>query len=225
MTYRMYIGLKDNSEVIELPVLPKSLPISHDGNSKTHNIVNFGEIIVPEDRKLLSLSIESFFPKYAGPYVTAESHFEPKYYVEKLLQWKTAKKILRIVICGSATPINILCLLEQFEFEEKAGQPGDIFYKMNIKEYREFSAQEVSVISSKKSSKVVIKNKAKKRTQTKEVAKKYIAKKGDTLFSIAKKELNDGNKAKNIQKENNIYSYTDIYAGKVIKLPDGDVRG
>lgn len=46
----------------------------------------------------------------------------------------------------------------------------------------------------------------------------YTVKKGDTLWSIAKKFLGDGNKFKEIQKQNGLKD-TIIYPGTVLQIP------
>lgn len=51
---------------------------------------------------------------------------------------------------------------------------------------------------------------------------KYTVKKGDTLWSIAKKFLGDGNKYKDIQKANGLKD-TVIHAGTVLKIPSKSV--
>lgn len=50
----------------------------------------------------------------------------------------------------------------------------------------------------------------------------YTVKKGDTLWSIAKKTLGDGNKYKEIQKANNLKD-TVIYPNTVLKIPNSSL--
>lgn len=50
----------------------------------------------------------------------------------------------------------------------------------------------------------------------------YTVKKGDTLWSIAKKTLGDGNRYKEIQKVNGLKD-TVIYPNTVLKIPNSNV--
>ena len=56
------------------------------------------------------------------------------------------------------------------------------------------------------------------REETKEPAKSYQVKKGDTLWNIAKKELGAGNKYQDIAKLNNLSNPNLIYPGQILKL-------
>ena len=54
--------------------------------------------------------------------------------------------------------------------------------------------------------------------QAKEPAATYTVKKGDCLWNIAKRELGDGTKYKEIAKKNGISNPNKIYPGQVLKL-------
>lgn len=217
MTYSIYIGLKDNSKVIELPVLPKELPISQAGSSTSYNIANYGEVIVANDRKLISLSFESFFPIRKSSFVLSKTLMPASYYVQSLLSWKDKKEILRVVIAGGSLPINILAILEQFDVTEKGGQPGDIYYKISLKEYRDFSIKVIDNLQ-KNSGSSTIKNKRGHSLRTPRI---YTVKDSDTLWGIAKRYLNDGSKYQLIADLNNIKNPRIIYPGQRLKIPEG----
>ena len=53
---------------------------------------------------------------------------------------------------------------------------------------------------------------------TKEPPKTYIVKNGDTLWKIAKLQLNNGSRYKEIAELNNISDVNKIYPGMILKL-------
>ena len=58
-----------------------------------------------------------------------------------------------------------------------------------------------------------------KQRETKDTADTYTVQKGDSLWKIAKLQLNDGGRYKEIAELNNISDINKIYPGMVLKLP------
>ena len=56
------------------------------------------------------------------------------------------------------------------------------------------------------------------RESTKILPKTYTVNPGDTLFTIAKKQLGDGSKAQNLLELNNLSNLIDLTVGQVIRL-------
>lgn len=133
-----------NNQVVQLPVNPEEIMINSSGNNKTEEIVKLGEINLLRQKKLEALVIESFLPADKdAPYVLTKGKFEkPQYYIDFFENIRAEKKPFRFII--SDTKINMLAAIEDLEYGLKAGD-DDIYYSLNIKEYRPFSSKVVKI--------------------------------------------------------------------------------
>lgn len=222
--YKFYIGLLDNSEEeILLPVNPEEINVTQSGSTETYNIYQFGEVVSSGDRKLLKISISSFFPLEEAPFVMTNNLEHPSVYVNKIYSWKQSNKILTFKVTGGYYPIDRLWMIEDFEITEKAGEVGDIYYTMSLTEYREFKARRIT-LSNNNGKMAYTKDYQGARPVTKVIPKTYIVKKGDTLWKIAKLQLGNGNLYNKIAQINNIKNPNLIYPGQKLKIPQNEVR-
>lgn len=222
--YKLYFGL-DNGEGFNIPVLPEKIEINEDGDNKTYDIINLGEINILNKPKLRNISFESYFPKNNGPYVSSEHLFEPSFYISKIKMWREELKPIRVILVGSPLEINDLYSIESFKYEEHGGEVGDIYYSIELKKYKSYAAKKVKIVSNKSStssSKKATVNKTPPRSAaSKPKVKTHTVKKGDTLWGIAKKYLGNGSKWPQIYNLNRdkIKNPNLIYTGQVFKLP------
>lgn len=218
--YRFYIGLLDNSEEeILLPVNPEEISVTQSGNTESYSIYQFGEVVKGGSRKLLKLSLSSFFPIEQGPYVMTQQLQHPSDYVNKLYSWKQKNKILTLKVTGGYYPIDRLWMIEDFQINEKAGEVGDIFYTVSLTEYREFRARRMTL-----SGNTMQQQYQSARPVTRAVPRTYTVKSGDSLWKIAKLQLGNGNRYQEIATLNGIKNPNLIYAGQVLKLPRNGVN-
>ena len=111
---------------------------------------------------------------------------------------------------------NMQVSLEEYQIIEDASNGFDITFGVKLKQYKAFKTQSMTIKSNSEGEKVA---EAKvEREETKEPAKTYQVKKGDTLWNIAKKELGAGNKYQDIAKLNNLSNPNLIYPGQILKL-------
>ena len=106
--------------------------------------------------------------------------------------------------------------LEEYSILESSDEGFDIIFSVILKQYKHFHTQYIQISNSNNGDKTV--QQKKQREYTKEPEKTYIVKKGDMLWNIAKKELNDGAKYIDIAKLNNIENPNKIYPGQILKL-------
>lgn len=221
--YKFYIGLLDNSEEeILLPVGPEEISVTQAGNTETYSIYQFGDVVKSGNRKLLKLSISSFFPLEQGPYVMTDNLQHPSDYVNKIFSWKQRNKILTFKVTGGYYPIDRLWMMEDFEINEKAGEVGDIFYTISLTEYREFRARRVT-LSGNNGNMTMAGDYQGARPVTKAVPRTYTVKSGDSLWKIAKLQLGNGNRYKEIAELNLLKNPNLIYPGQILKLPRNGV--
>ncbi|WP_434290929.1 LysM peptidoglycan-binding domain-containing protein [Clostridium botulinum] len=224
--YKMYLGINDGEEGFILPVLPEKIEFDEDGNNKTYDIINLGEINTINKPKLMEISFESFFPKHKGPYVSSEQLFEPSFYIAKIREWRDKKQKIRFIFTGSPLEINYLFTIENFKPSEEGGEVGDVHYSIELKRYKNYAAKKVVIVTPKTSAanqsvkKVIANSKAVRPSNTNK-PKTHTVSGNDTLWHIAKRYLGDGNKWPQIYNLNKdkIKNPNLIYTGQVLRLP------
>ncbi|NEZ76304.1 LysM peptidoglycan-binding domain-containing protein [Clostridium botulinum] len=224
--YKMYLGINDGEEGFILPVLPEKIEFDEDGNNKTYDIINLGEINTINKPKLMEISFESFFPKHKGPYVSSEQLFEPSFYIAKIREWRDKKQKIRFIFTGSPLEINDLFTIENFKPSEEGGEVGDVHYSIELKRYKNYAAKKVVIVTPKTSAanqsvkKVIANSKAARPSNTNK-PKTHTVSGNDTLWHIAKRYLGDGNKWPQIYNLNKdkIKNPNLIYTGQVLRLP------
>lgn len=213
------------NDVYRLPVNPEKIKASHKLLTETYNVLNQGKIIIPTGTDLATWTFDAEFPSTPYHYVETPNEFYDCSFYERLFkEVRDGLEPVRFI----ATPnkdinanINSMVLIESLEITEESGQEGDKEFSFNLIEYRELGVKEnvaktVSTAKTKKAQKSVSTTKAKNPT-TKTT---YTVKKGDTLWSIAKKVYGDGNKHTKITSANSdIKNPNLIYVGQVITIP------
>lgn len=241
--YGFFLAYNNQAEVIRLPINPEKLEISSSGDGKSYTVIDLGEINSIQPNKLREITLESFFPGQRYPFVVGEMLYTPYYYVEMIRKWMETKRPIRFVFSALQLPdtalsssiaqtaqaeaerftsnetfmaINMAVSIEKFDWNIAAGDSGDIHFKLTLKEYVFYRALKVEIKKNTKKTTVT-----KKRTDTKETPKTYKLVAGDSLWKIAKKQLGDGSRYKEIQKLNNIKDseLRKLPIGLVIKLP------
>lgn len=204
-----------------LPVTPKEMKIKINNKNKTIDIINLGEANILKMPGLSTIEFEFVAPAFQYPYVT---NYQPQgFYYYLLEKLKVEQKpfifsILRQMPTGRYTyPSSFNVSLEDYTILETVDEGFDIVFSVVLKQYKEFATQRIQIKESTEGKKTV--EKKQPRETTKEPEKTYTVKKGDTLWNIAKKELGDGTRYKEIAKLNNISNPNKIYPGQVFRLP------
>lgn len=204
-----------------LPVTPKEMKIKINNKNKTIDIINLGEANILKMPGLSTIEFEFVAPAFQYPYVT---NYQPQgFYYYLLEKLKVEQKpfifsILRQMPTGRYTyPSSFNVSLEDYTILETVDEGFDIIFSVVLKQYKEFATQRIQIKESTEGKKTV--EKKQPRETTKEPEKTYTVKKGDTLWNIAKKELGDGTRYKEIAKLNNISNPNKIYPGQVFRLP------
>lgn len=216
--------------LITLPVPPESFNTDVGGKNEIVNIVNMGEVNILKDIGLRDFSFKILLPKDNTLSIIRASEFkEPIFYLSRFREYKANKKPVRFFITRllpSGKEIfkgNLLVSFEDYSVEENAGEEGDFWVDINLKEYREIKNIITKDTGNTDSDGNTIVNQEIQRT-VKGKNKSYTVKEGDTLWKIAKLELNDGGRYGEIAKMNGITDMEEILypvleAGRVLKLP------
>ncbi|RCX13266.1 LysM domain-containing protein [Anaerobacterium chartisolvens] len=190
------LSFNNNAETLALPVVPDQLEVRTGLSNSTAEVVNLGEIGIIGNRKLKGITISSFCPSYYAPYCqcSSEEFTEPYVAVERISRWMDTKRPIRLKIMGMN--INMACMIEEFSYREKGGQPGDVYYDLVLKEYRFIQAKIVESSASASGTSAMV------RTVERQSPSVYTVKKGDSLWAIAKLQYGDGSRYKEIYEKN-----------------------
>ncbi|MBO5329129.1 MAG: LysM peptidoglycan-binding domain-containing protein [Anaerotignum sp.] len=218
--YRLY--LKQDGKQILLPVTPAEIEMKTGNKNKAVYILNFGEMNLAKKPGLQEIRFTALLPGRRYSFVQTEDGFhEPEYFLNCFKEYKaTAKPVQLILFRRLADGTQLFCgnmdvLLEDYTVTEKGGEQGDFWVEMCWKEWKTAKSIRYSVKGQNGGNVLVEQGKER---QAKTPAVTYTVKKGDCLWNIAKKQLGDGAKYKEIAQKNGISDPNRIYPGQVLKL-------
>ena len=67
--------------------------------------------------------------------------------VKKINRWRTSGKPVKILI--TETDINMYATIRKFDYREKGGEPGDVYYDIEFKEFEFIKIREIVKQASK----------------------------------------------------------------------------
>lgn len=138
--YRMSLG------GLEIPILPENFKESVQIDHKKYDTFGVGERILPGKLKLRTWSISSYFP--------ADGEKSPKEWKNLIDGWVNLDQK------GQSTPVGFILareekggkiifgihtdvLIESIEWEDRNGEPGDLYYTIKLVEYKEWNTKVV----------------------------------------------------------------------------------
>lgn len=134
-----------DNQVVQLPVNPEKITVSYKGNNSTTDVIKLGEINLLKDRKLATISFNSFFPQEDWfPAVRTRGQFKtPAFYKAFFESIMNAKKPCRLVVTG--LDISMKCSVESFEYYHQGGDHEDAYYSLEFKEYRDYHITQIEL--------------------------------------------------------------------------------
>ena len=141
--YLVFSGKK-----IKIPVNPEEIEIKYPTDHKTYDVIGVGEIVVPRKPSLKEISWESFFPGDRSAVYVNSGAKVPSYYMKSLESALKKKRVGRLIITRSGVyDTNMKCIVSNFEIKDKGGEPKDIYYSLELKEYRSYAPKVVSILT------------------------------------------------------------------------------
>lgn len=134
--YEIFIG------DIQLKLLPDNLKENVIKDNKKYDVLAIGQVVRPGRAKLKTWSIASAFLFSDGEVISKKEYLD-KIVSDDVLGVNPVRLIInRYNQDGSITfATNSLVLVESLEWEDKAGEPGDLYFKINLIEYKKFEAK------------------------------------------------------------------------------------
>lgn len=182
------------------PVVPEKITMKIKGKNETVTLINSGEVNILKSPGLTEVSFDLLLPSVKYPFAVYKNNKfqKPEYYLKKLEAFKLKKKSFQLIITRRTAGnkirfnTNLTVALEDYEIKEEAKQCDDITVSIKLKQYIPYQIKTVKKLKSKTGTKT---SKKKKRASSKNSGnKKYIVKKGDCLWNIAKRFYDDSTK-------------------------------
>lgn len=213
---------EQGGEEIQLPVPPSNLSLKINNKNKAVDLLNLGEINILKDAGLSEWSFAILLPGRLYPFAVYKQGFqEPRFFLAKFEQYKTSKKPVRFIVSRVApwgAPLfdtNMMVSFETYTIEEKAGEEGDVYVSLELKQYKEYLTQKVELTQIENEVMATIQSER----PSKDPPKTYTVQEGDNLWIIAKKQLNNGARYMEIAKLNKLSNPNLIRPGQVLQLP------
>ena len=232
MAYYFFLG------IAPLPVTPGALTISTPSMNKTVSLINDGEINILKGHGLRNVSFEFMLPQqkynFANYSLGAYDASAFIVYLKGLVALKTPVPFIVTRMSPSGKLLfftSFLVTIEDFDLREDAAELGfDVMCSINLKEYKFYGTSILGSLSlgSLAGGAMAIGGAAvagatalltkSRDSSSKTTPKTYKVKEGDTLWAIAKREFNDGEKYKDLAKLNNLANADDIKVGQELRL-------
>lgn len=214
----------DLSNIIYFPLTIETFKTVVKSLNKTVDVVSGSQMTIIKSIPLREFSLKVLLPK--NDILVNDKHIwkEPIIYLGRLREFKANKKPLRFIVLRPQEdgtelfPGNLLVTLEEYTVNEVAGEEGDFYIDIKLKEYNTIQGKKLVINSNKPNDNGKVQAKEEPQRPTKEPDKTYTVKKGDTLWTIAQKQLGNGSKWQDIARLNNIPNPNKLQVGQVLKL-------
>lgn len=148
LVYRLYLQEKDGKMVYQIPVNPEIFRTDIQANLDNYNVLNTGDIIRIRKPQLKTWNWDGvFLNDLANPLNSYGVIFPPTTYVYLFEKWMKNKTVLKFMVNSFSLlnklckGENRLCTIENFKYEDRGGEVGDIYYSIQLREYREYNSK------------------------------------------------------------------------------------
>ncbi len=221
---KMYgIYFKQGKDQILFPVAPASITIKTGNSNQVVELVSLGQVNLMKKIGLREISFTVLLPyRKRGYMLTEKGVLPPPYeYLEKIRQMKESCLPVTLLICRQLADgsrlfdENIDMCIEEYRVTEQAGEQGDFWLEIHLKEYRKIQSTVYQL--SENDGSVTLKEEA-QNSSSRQTEKTYTVKSGDSLWLIAKTQLGDGSLYRKLAEQNGITNPNLIYPGQVLVL-------
>ena len=214
MGYAMAL-IAAGKEII-IPVLPSKLKVTSAGDNDTDTVLGLGEVLILRQKRLRTVSWDSFCPAHSAPY--APGVITPPLELIRAIQTaRDALQPVRLLITGTDLDINVRMGIESFDYEERSGELGDLYYSIKLSEWKDYSPRRIVLQEKKPTAK-----EPSRAGQPDGMSKTYTVVKGDCLWYIAKRFYGKGGEWPKIYSANKAIIGGNpnlIYPGQVFTIP------
>ena len=227
MATMVYITELDTGTRIALPLPPEAVKIKAEGKFITYNIINVGEVKLPNGEKLVKFSWIGRLPGESMRNMRMISPADwrsPKEIQDIFSTWRSHGKKLRLLVTG--TTINHNVYLESYTVDNS--KMDTVEYSISFSVAKDVMVYTTTELNIENTTKKITTATTNDRAASSEAATSspqkttYTVKPGDCLWNIAKKSLGNGARYTEIYEANKAIIGSNpnlIYAGQVFTIP------
>lgn len=166
MEYSTKIWLTLSGVTLMFPVNPKELEVKRASDADEFDIVGKGQIAIPQYPDLKTYKFKSFFPgDRSAPYVM-DTNMDIQECCDFINNAMDEASICKFVIYRpSGVMENTKAIIRNFTTTDNGGEPDDLYFSIEIQEYRTYKPDKVVVKKKKKKKAKDKKTKAVKKKQ------------------------------------------------------------
>ena len=144
----MEMYLKNDKHIFRFPILPSTINVQDYAIINDSNITGLGDVAIFGGKGLRTIEISSFFPNPKRKYKFVNYSNYPKQWdcVSKIRGYMNNGEVMRFIVTG--TEINFQVRITDFTFSQQDGT-GDVYYTINLKEYREIKISSTTTVKRK----------------------------------------------------------------------------
>ena len=224
---------------VQFPVVPSDVKLKIKNQNKTITLINDGEVSQLKSPGLTDISFKLLLPQLQRyPFAAYPNGFRrAEYYLGILERLKTGKEPFQFILSRtygrtSLYDTNMTVSLEDYEIQESASYGSDVMVEVKLKQAKIPTTKTLDIKVEPEGTKTATVEEVRS-TVGKKVAESHTIKSGETLIYIAKAELQDSGRWKELYQLNKevIESAAKahgqsgsrngslIYSGTVLQLP------
>lgn len=203
MAYKMYIG------GALMPITPSKVKVKINNQNKTLVLISGEEINILKEAKLTDVSFDLLLPQVSYPFTNGGAQ-SADYYLSLFERLKKSKEPFQWILNRSRPDgtgmffSNLTVGMEDYQITDDAKEGFDLTVSVKLRQYRAFGTKTVQISqpASPFEPATATVQEAPRPTESAPKNTSYTVKSGDCLWNIAKKQLGDGSRWKEIYELN-----------------------
>ncbi|CUX73812.1 LysM domain/BON superfamily protein [Clostridium sp. C105KSO14] len=216
MAYEVYI------DDMLLPIPPQKIPIKYPGQNETATLINGEEINITRPPGLAEISIDVVLPQMDYPCAMWDGSVEDaEEFISRLQDLKESGDTFEFIVIRDSFDTNMDVTLEDYKVSDDVKEGLDLVVSITMKEARHYGTKIMNFAIVPEQPIPAAASPEPERPAARPQVKTHTVKSGDCLWNIAKKQLGDGSRWKEIHDLNRdkISNPNLIHPGLVLVMP------